>query len=112
MPRFYNVTVDKRSIGTAIEHREPPLQGKVLAKVSESQTDGDHRLIVLDCSDDQDRLNLAQAGVTALSETDAVALAARYQPAWSGKRLNPTTRQMEQVSLPALDLRMYYAAPK
>lgn len=104
MNRFYRVVIDKRPVGTAIEHREPPLQGEIVVKVTDSTTRGDYRLVVMDADEAQHESNLALPGVEPLEEDAAVELAARYQPAFQGERLDPRTGEVEEVDIPAVDL--------
>jgi hypothetical protein len=104
MRRFYRVAVEKHPVGSAIEFREPPLEGEVVVKVSEAATQGASRVVVLDADDEQDERNRTLAGVEALDEEAAVALSAEYQPASSGTRFDPATRKTEEVETPAVDL--------
>ncbi len=108
MKRFYKVTITKWPIGSAVEHREPPVQGAIIVKVTDITTGGDYRLFLVDASDEQHQSNLSLTGVEELSEEQAIKLAAEYQPQRTFKRFNPETRQEEQISVPTLDLRMFY----
>ena len=108
MNRFYKVAVTKASIGSAVEHREPQVQGRIVVKVTDSTTAGDYKLFLVDAGDDQHQTNLTLAGVVELAEEQAVKLAAEYQPQRTLKRFNPQTRQEEQISVPTLDLRTFY----
>lgn len=104
MNRFYRVAVRKRPVGTAVEHHEPPVEGDVVVKVTDSATRGDHKLVVVDADDAQHERNLALPGVEALEEDGAVELAARYQPASRGERVDPRTGEAEAFDVPAVDL--------
>ena len=108
MNRFYKVAITKVPIGSAIEHREPRVQGRIIVKVTDVTTGGDYQLFLVDASDEQHQANLTLAGVEELSEEQAIKLAAEYQPQRSFKRFNPQTRQEEQISVPTLDLRKFY----
>lgn len=103
MNRYYRVATEKHPVGTAVEHREPPLEGEVVVRVTDS-AGGEHRLVVLDADDAQHEGNLALPGVEALEEAEAVDLAARYRPAGTARRPDPRTGRMETVELPAVDL--------
>ena len=110
MNRFYQVAITKWPIGSAVEHTEPPVQGRIIVKVTDSTTGGDYKLFLVDASDEQHQANLSLAGVQELAEEQAVKLAAEYQPQRTFKRFNPITRQEEEISVPTLDLRTYYQA--
>ncbi len=110
--RFYKVTVTKWPIGSAIEYREPPVQGRIVTKVTDSTTRGDYRLFIVDCTDDQHQINLALPDVAELSEEQAIELAKQYQPERTVKRINRETNTEEEVTLPAVDLRQFYQAQK
>jgi hypothetical protein len=105
MNRFYRVAIVKRPVGTAIEHREPAIEGDVLTKVTDSATAGDYKLIVVDATDDEHQANLAQFGVQELSEDDAAELAPTYRPQVTRVAFNPETMKEERLSVPAADLR-------
>ena len=70
-------------------------------------TDGDFRLFVVDCSDEEKRANIALDGVNELSEEDAVPLAAQFQPARKIKTFNPETKKEEEQDIPELNLKIY-----
>ena len=108
MNQFYKVAVSKRSIGSAVEHREPAVQGRILTKVTDSTSGGDFKLLLVDADEAQHQANLSVAGVEELAEEQAIKLAAEYQPQRTFKRFNPQTRQEEQISVPTLDLRAFY----
>jgi hypothetical protein len=104
MYRFYKMTIDKRPIGSAIEHREPPLRGTVITKVTDITTAGDYKLAVVDADDTQHRHNEALPGVDVLEEDEAVKLAPQYQPATTEERPNPMDHTLQKVQRPAVDL--------
>lgn len=104
MNRFYRVAVEKLPIGTAVQHREPPLEGEVVVKVTDAATRGDYRLVVVDADDAQHEGNIALPGVEALEEEGAVKLAARYQPGGARERPDPRTGEMQTIQVPAVDL--------
>jgi hypothetical protein len=108
MNRFYKVAITKWPVGSAVEHREPAVQGHILTKVTDSTTGGDFKLFLVDGDEAQHQTNLSLAGVEELAEEQAVRLAAEYQPQRTFKRFNPQTRQEEQISVPTLDLRKFY----
>ena len=107
MNRFYRIAVTKVPVGSAIEHREPPLQGEVVIKVSDLATEGDSRLVVVDATNNQHKINTATPGVEEISEADAVKLAAKYQPKRTMTRFNPQTRKEEKITLSAVDLKKF-----
>lgn len=104
MNRFYRVAIDKRPIGTAIEHREPPLQGQRIVNVTERKTQGDFKLMVVEATDAEDQKNLGLPGVEPLTQADAVKLAAEYQPAHQQERRDSRTGKVERIDVPAVDL--------
>ena len=108
MKRFYKVAITKRSIGSAVEHREPEVAGQVIVKVTDSTTAGDYKLFVIDCSDAQHQTNLGIPGIEEVSEEQAVTLAVKYQPQRTLTRLNPQTRQEEHITVQACDLKRFY----
>ncbi|MGA1870551.1 MAG: hypothetical protein ACMUJM_18605 [bacterium] len=116
MKRFYKVAITKVPLGTAIEYREPPLQGKVVIKVSDTETAGSYQLFVVECDDTQNRDNIASPFVSELSEEEAVKLAAHYQPQRTVIRHQPQRqgshphsrlRMREKITLPACDLKKF-----
>ncbi|BAP56305.1 hypothetical protein THII_2008 [Thioploca ingrica] len=110
MNHFYRVAITKQFLGSAIEHKEPPLQGQIQTKVTDSTTQGDFKLITVDCDDSQHRLNITLPGVQNLEEDEVTQLAPLYQPERSIKRFDPKTRKEESVVMPAADLTRFYAA--
>lgn len=109
MIRFYKAKIIKRPVGTAIEHIMPVFMGNVITNVYDINTDGDFRLFVVDCTEEENRSNSVQEGVSLLSENDAIALASEYQPARRIKKFNMETKTEEEQEIPALDLRAYLA---
>jgi hypothetical protein len=107
MNRFYKVTITKRPVGTAIEHREPRVEGNIIVKVTDSTTTGDYKLLAVDADDTQHAANLKMPGVEEVAEADAVNLAAMFQPKHTFTQFNPTTRKEEKVTVPAVDLRAF-----
>lgn len=110
MNRFYKVAIDKRPIGTAFEHREPPLQGAQVTKVADSRTQGSFKLIVVDATDTEHQANLALPGVDELAQAAAVALAAEYQPEVTREVRDRETEnvrevKVKKVKVPAVDLK-------
>jgi hypothetical protein len=108
MTTFYKVTVTKEPVGSAVRHKEPPLQGNIIIKVTDSTTKGNYKIIVIDCDDKQNKVNLSTPGVEALTEEQAVKLAAKYQPQRTVVEFNPRTRKKEKNTIPACDLRKFY----
>lgn len=108
MKRFYNIAITKVPIGSAIEYKEPALQGKVVIKVSDMTTAGNYKLFVIDCDDAQNKANLVSHGVSELSEDKAVKLAAKYQPKRTVTRFNPRTMKEEKITIPVCDLKKFY----
>jgi len=101
--KYYKVSITKRSIGSAVVHKEPAIEGKIIAKVVDSKTAGDYVLLVVDCSDAQNKTNLSLQDVEEQSEAQAVKLAAKFQPRRRVIRSKPPQRE-EKVAIPALDL--------
>jgi hypothetical protein len=97
----------KRSLGSAVEHREPGVEGQVIVKVTDSTTAGDYKLFVIDCNDAQHQANLAIPGIEEVSEEQAITLAAKYQLQRTLSRLNPQTRKEENITVPACDLKQF-----
>ena len=91
MTRFYKVAITKHPVGSAIRHKEPAVQGKVIVRVSDSTTAGDYKLLVMDCDEAQNKSNLAIPGVEELSEEQTVHLATRSQPQRICADINPRT---------------------
>jgi hypothetical protein len=108
MRRFYKVAITKWPVGTAVQHREPAVQGKVIVKVTDSTTGGDYKVFVVDAGDDQHKANLALPAVEGLSESQAVKLAAKYQPKRTLTQFNPLTGKKEKTTIPTCDLKKLY----
>lgn len=104
MNRFYRVAIDKRLVGTVIEHREPTFTGQRVTKVTDTRTRGDFKVVVMDATDDEHQKNLALPGVEELAETEAVDLAAEFQPATTREERDPTTGKVNKIKVPAVDL--------
>ena len=107
MKAFYKISVTKQPIGSATMHREPPLAGEVVIKVFDASTEGDFKLVVLDCSEAQHADNLLLPGVAEISEAEAVALAPKYQPKRTMTELNALTGKQEKITIPAADLKAF-----
>ena len=107
MKAFYRVSVTKQPIGSAIRHKEPPLAGKVVIKVTDTRSAGDFKLVVIDCSEAQHADNLLLPGVAELSEADAIALAPKYRPKRTTTRLNERSGKREKTTIPAVDLKAF-----
>lgn len=105
---FYKVSITKEPVGSAVRHKEPSLQGKIIIKVTDSATRGDFKIFVMECDGTQNKANLSKPGVEALSEEQAVKLAAKYQPKRTMAELNPRTMKEEKVTIPACDLKKFY----
>lgn len=110
MKAFYKVTVTKQSVGSAIMHKEPPLDGEVVTKVTDTSTAGDFKLIVLDCTAEQHDANLTLSGVAEVTDKEAAELAPKYQPERTLTELDTRTGKEERVSIPAVDLRAFVGA--
>ena len=108
MKRFYKATITKQPIGSAVRHKEPAVQGKVIIKVTDSTTAGDYKLLVIDCDNAQNKANLTIPGVEELSEEQALKLAVQYQPKRTLTQLNPVTMEEEEIDVPACDLEKFY----
>jgi hypothetical protein len=108
MHKFYKASITKRLIGTAIQHKEPPVQGEIIIKVTDSTTAGDFKIFVVNANDNQHKANLALDGIELLTEDQALKLAKKYQPKRTTTRFNPGTMKEEQITLPACDLKKFY----
>lgn len=113
MQAFYKVNVTKQPIGSAIMHKEPPLDGEIVIKVTDASTAGDFKLVVLDCTPEQHEANLTLPGVAAISEAEAAKLAPKYQPRRTLTEVDPRTGKEEKLTIPATDLQVFLepAAP-
>lgn len=134
MNHFYRVMVTKQFLGSTTEHREPPIQGKVIIKVTDVNTRGDFKLFVVNCDEDQHKMNSVLPGVLPISEEEAIRLAPLYQPERTvnrpmpgpmGEMVTPLSspegkvtyqrsmaQKMEKVTVPAVDLRKFYQQEK
>ena len=108
MNHFYRVVITKQFLGSVIEHKEPPLQGQIQAKVTDSTTQGNFKIIVVNCDDNQHQFNLSSPAIQNLEENEVTKLAPLYQPERVIKRFDPKTRKKEQVVIPAADLSRFY----
>lgn len=104
MNRYYRIAIDKRRVGTAIEHREPSLRGEVITKVTDARTRGDFKIAALDATDEEHEKNLALPGVEALTEEEAGRQAVLYQPETVREERDPAARKVKKVKIPAVDL--------
>ena len=102
--RFYQVRITKVSVGTAVEHRAPAIQGAIQRTVTDAVTHGDYQLFVVEADNDQHQVNVALPDVKELSAEDAQALAPQYQPKRTTTRFDTLTRQETKVEMPAADL--------
>ena len=102
--RFYQVRIMKVSVGTAVEHRAPAIQGAIQRTVTDAATHGDYQLFVVEADDNQHQANVALPDVKALSAEEAQALAPQYQPQRTITHFDPLTRKQTQVERPAADL--------
>lgn len=110
MNRFYQIAIFKYPLGsTAIEHREPPIQGEILVKVTDINTRGDFKLMVVDCDNEQHQTNLILPGVLNITEAKAIELARRYQPERLLAEFDRETGKKQSKLMPAVDLTQFYA---
>ncbi len=114
MEVHYRVKIAKESIGSAIQHKEPPLEGNVTVKVGDTQTRGAYKVIVLDCTAAQHAENLTLPGVQELNQDRAVKLAARFQPKRKMVKMKPHFKKgkdpdedAEDINVPVLDLKKH-----
>ncbi len=105
MIRFYNAAIEMQPKGSAVLFREPALKGQVLFSVADGVNGDCQRLYVCDANEEEHGQNLGLAKVSEIGEEAAVRLAADYQPARSVPHLNPQTREVETVEIPACDLK-------
>lgn len=112
MKAYYRVNVTKQSRGSAIVHREPPLHGDVVFKLTDTATAGDFKLVVMECTAEQHEGNLGLPGVAGLSEAEAAELAPKYQPRRSRLVFDPRTGKEERVDAPAADLAVLLQPPE
>jgi hypothetical protein len=107
MKKIYKAKIEKRSVGSAIEHIPPDLKGTIITNVYDSTTDGDYRLYVVECSQAEHKANLSLDGVSELSKDKAISLAKEYQPARKIININPTTMKQEEITIPECDISVY-----
>lgn len=107
MKNYYKINVTKQSVGTAIMHREPPLQGEIITKATDITSAGDFKLVVVECDDEQHRTNLSLAGVVSVSEADAEQLAPKFQPKRSIKEFDIQTGKSIKREVPAFDIKNF-----
>ena len=107
MKAFYKVSVTKQSLGSAILHKEPPLVGAVVTKVSDVSSEGDYKLIVIDCSEAEHAENLLLPGVAEVSEAEAMVLAPKFQPKRTMTELNERSGKQEKITIAAADLKTF-----
>ncbi len=107
MKKIYKAKIEKRSVGSAIEHIPPDMKGTIITSVYDSTTDGDYRLFVVECNQAQHKANLSLEGVSELSEEGAISLAREYQPERKIKKIDPATMKEEEITIPECDLRVY-----
>lgn len=105
MRAYYRVSVIKQAVGSAIMHKEPPLEGDVVTKVTDVTTAGDYKLIVLDCDDEQHQANLTVPGVAEVSDSEAADLAPKFQPERTLTEFDPASGKESTLNVPAADLR-------
>ena len=105
MRAYYKVMVSKQPVGSAVMHKEPPLEGEVVTKVTDMTTGGDYKLIVLDCDDEQHQGNLTVPGVAEVSDSEAADLAPKFQPERTMTEFDPASGKESKFSVPAVDLR-------
>ena len=108
MKTFYKVTITKQSVGSAVRYKEPPLQGKIIAKVTDMESMGDYRIVIMECDEVQHKTILTMGGVVELSEKESVKLAAQFQPKRTVTKFNPRTRKAEKIRIPACNLNKLY----
>jgi hypothetical protein len=105
MKTYYRVTITKQPVGSAIKHREPPIQGHVIFKVTDGASAGDYRLVAIEATDAQHKANLALAGIEELTESQAAKLAKQYRPKTTRTRFSFRKGRQEKITRPAADLK-------
>ena len=101
---FYLIRITKVSVGTAVEHRIPALQGTIQRAVTHSESHGDYQLLVVEADDRQHEVNVALPDVQEMSAKDAQERAPQFQPKRVMIRFDPLTRKETVEEMPAADL--------
>ena len=101
---FYKARITKVPVGSAVEYREPAIQGNLKLTVTDASTRGEYKLFVVEANDDQHKANVAVPDVEELAAEDAQKLAPKYQPQSTITQFNPFTQNEEKVEIPAADL--------
>lgn len=107
MKKIYNAKIEKREVGSAIEHMAPEFVGTVITYVADTSTEGAQRIYVVDCAAAEHKKNLKLKGIQELEKAKAVALAAKYQPEVKFTELNPETNEEEEITIPKCDLKLF-----
>ena len=107
MKKIYNAKIEKRAVGSAIEHIVPEFVGTVVTYVADTSTEGAQRIYVVDCTAAEHKKNLKLKGVEELEKDKAIALAVKYQPEVKFTEMNPETKKEEEITVPKCDLKPF-----
>jgi hypothetical protein len=110
MRKFYEIKPLQIPYGTAVEIKDPPIQGQILCSVSNSSSADLTKIIVCDCTDEQHTANLSTFGTREISLDDAQEMSARFKPARKVPHFNPEKQQEEEIERPAFDLKARLAS--
>jgi hypothetical protein len=104
MKKIYNAKIEKRAVGSAIEHIVPEFDGTIVTNVADSSTEGAQRIFVVECTAAEHKKNLELKDVKELEKKEAIALAEKYQPEVKFTQMNPETMEEEEITAPKCDL--------
>lgn len=107
MIRFYDTILLPRRVGFASEYMILPFEGNILVTVRSALRNDLRVLIVCDCNDNQHERNCTMPNVNSIDENHAIQIAEIYEPAKTVHRMNPSNGIMEQMHIPALNLRSF-----
>jgi hypothetical protein len=107
MKKVYNAKIEKRPVGSAIEHISPEFAGTMVTYVADTGTQGAQRIFVIDCTAAEHKKNLKLKGVDELEKEQAIALAEKYQPEVKYTQVNPETNEEEEIAAAKCDLRPF-----
>lgn len=107
MKKIYIAKIEKKEVGSAIEHIIPEFSGTVITNVADSATEGAQRIFVIKCTADEHKKNLKLKGVEELEKEKAIKLAEKYQPEVIFKQMDPETMEEEEITVPKCDLKPF-----
>ncbi len=104
MIKYYKIKVQKIQAGLATEYVDTPVNGEIIASVMDNAGTRELKVVVVDCTNEQHESNVAGSDIVEISDAEATALSAKFQPGYEIEVLNVSTNKLENVKIENFNL--------